>query len=180
MSEPREPLGPLLSNIPLPRPPKRLPPIFTKPLVRPRPSHTPSSSITQIAITSSPDQIICTPFDDQYEPGPSQKRVKRSSSPFLPPDEADRKRHVRMESMHDFFSTTSASRVDGWEVKEPRESIAVPRRVRDERVAEMQTVWRRPRRRLGIAGISRSDIVLNTAKPHCKSSTLREHHTMSC
>jgi len=168
MSDHREPLGLLPPNTPFPRAPRRLAPIFDKPLKAPihsLPVQYPFSSSTSHHIpTSSPDTSIQTPADDD-DAGPSRKRVRQSSSPF-PPDEMDSRHHVRMPSMHDLFAPTPPWRCDIYDYEKIREVVGA--RAREENKG-VEKVWRRGRRRLGVDGVVRADTVESMSKHRCET-----------
>ena len=172
MSEHREPLGALSTNIPVPqRDLYRLAPIFTKFPAHTRPTACPSrppQPLLQIS-SSPPDVLVVTPSDrDQDDAGPSRKRVKRSSSPCGECDLSGRRAHIRIPSMHDFFAPVSPLRSDGYDIEKSKEVVVAQRRGREDRAG--QIVWRRPRRRLGVDGFSRVDTMGSMSEHRCESN----------
>ena len=70
--------------------------------------------------------------------------------------------------MHDFFVPVTPLRSDGYDMEKSREGMMVQRRVREDRVG--QTVWRRPRRRLGVNGIQGLDTMAGMSGQKCESN----------
>ena len=72
--------------------------------------------------------------------------------------------------MHDYFISTPFDG-DFYDAKKIREVTVANKKARERRVAEAETetVWRRPRRRLGLSGGKRADTTVGMMKLQCQA-----------